>query len=127
VLRTLSFAEILGYTVGTVFLTIGIVTTLGEYVFRWWDQPWDVWGPVSARIGIMSFVIAAPASLVKGFQSEMRESPSESRQAQERLIAGQAAQTAMLREQNTTLRELTAASREQTALLREVVASFRRT
>lgn len=97
--------------IGVFFLVLGTITTLGEYVFHWWEDPWDWAGPGSLLVGVLSIAWSASSREVRGFHREQREFHREQRadhrqlaEGQERLLAGQA---------------------EQTSALREVVASFR--
>lgn len=119
--------ETMWYILSAVFFTIGIVGALGEWVFHWWEDPWEWASPMSLVLGALTFVWGASARDVRGlreglhaFGGEQRASREEQRAFRQEMRAGQARTEAVLG-------DLRAGQAEQTALLREVVASFRRT
>lgn len=126
--------ETMWYILSAVFFTIGIVGALGEWVFHWWEDPWEWASPMSLVLGALTFVWGASARDVRGlreglhgfreeqrsFREEQRSFRGELRAFRQEMRAGQARTEAVLG-------DLKAGQAEQTALLREVVASFRRT
>jgi hypothetical protein len=97
--------ETLWYIIGAFFLIVGTIGSLGEWVFHWWNDPWEWAGPTSLGIGLFAVMWGASARDLRAFRPESRAFQTQMLDGQEKLLAGQA---------------------EQTTLLREVVASFRR-
>ena len=101
-----------------VFLTIGTVGALGEWVFHWWDEPWDWASPLTLAIGLMSLGWSASARSLRDFRKE-------SAKREGHLLAGQGVLLSKMDQMLAKQDQLIAGQAEQTALLRELVASFR--
>jgi hypothetical protein len=124
-LSKLSWTEIVGYTIAAVGFAVGIVGSLGEWVFHWWHEPFEVVGPLGLLLGAFGVVWSASGRDLRLFRREMASVSARQTVMLEELLRGQ---QELLRGQQEILRgqaEQTAMLREQTALLREVVASFR--
>jgi len=102
----------LGFILAVVFFVIGLIGTLGEWVFHWWDAPFDVVGPLSLILSAVTLMWSASARDLERLRSETAGFRKESAAGQASLGAGQA--------------DLIRGQAEQTSLLRELVASFRR-
>jgi hypothetical protein len=93
------------------FLAFGTVGTLGEYVFHWWHEPFEVRGPAGLVVGLARLGLGASSRAVRALHRELRGTSIR--------LAGQ--QDQMLGKQD----QLIAGQAGQTALLRAMVASFR--
>ena len=127
-----SLSEWIWYSLTIGFFVFGAVGTLGEYVFHWWHEPFEVWGPAALAVALVGLGWSASSRDLRSFRAEFRAGngalltkqdqmlakQDQTLEKLDELIAGQAEQTAMLR-------ALIQGQAEQTALLREVVASFR--
>jgi len=100
------------FLISAVFLVIGIVTGLGEWVFHWWNDPWEWASPLSIVVSLLAAGWGASARDLRRMRRELGSGLSDLRQ-------GQAEQTEMLRAMSRGQEELT-------SVLREVVTSFRR-
>lgn len=125
--------ETMWYILAAIFFAVGTYGTLGEYVFHWWDEPWDWAGPLSLALGAVSLVWGASARDVQQLREEVRGSRKEATAGQRHLADGQnrllEGQERLVSGQERLIagqEKLIAGQAEQTSLLREVVASFRR-
>lgn len=114
------------YTLSAIFFIIGIIGGLGEWVFHWWGEPWDVGAPISLLLGVLTLAWGASAKDVRVMHGDLRSGFTD-------VAAAQREHTDMLwevrqgqREQTEKLGGLQAGQAEQTGLLRELVTSFRR-
>ena len=121
------------WTLTIIFGIISIISGLGEYVFHWWDQPWDVGTPLSVVATVLTFVWGASARDLRATRGELREGFSSVREGQSEqtellceLRLSQSEQNHLTRANTTALAELRTGQAEGNALLREMVASFRR-
>lgn len=120
-----SLSEWIWYSLTLGFFVFGAIGTLGEYVFHWWHEPFEVWGPAGLVISAVSLGWSASSRDLRGFRKEFRTTQGENLAKQDAMLAKQdamlAKQDAMLSKQD----QLIAGQAEQTAVLRQVVASFR--
>lgn len=93
--RDLNYWDVLAIISGT----ITAVAALGEWVFHWWKEPGDVVSYVGVLVTLLAAGFGASKRDMRGLQQEFRGFRQEQRHAagrQEKLIQGQAEQTALL-------------------------------
>jgi hypothetical protein len=113
--RDLSYWDYLAMVSG---VCTGIIL-LGEYVFHWWDQPGDVWGPVGAVLTLLLAGFGASRRDVRLLRREFKTEMSQLREEFRTDLQELRAELRAFREESAR------AQARQAELLEQLVASFR--
>lgn len=60
------------YTLSAIFFIIGIIGGLGEWVFHWWGEPWDVGTPISLFLGVLTLAWGGSAKDIRSMHGDLR-------------------------------------------------------
>lgn len=113
------YSDTYWFILSAVFLTIGVVGALGEWVFHWWDAPFDWAAPASLALALLTFGWGASGRDVRGFRKASSAEHRALHATQENMLSGQ---DKLVAGQD----KLIAGQQEGNALQREMLASFRR-